>query len=563
MNAAARRLLRGGAAARSMLMASGVLGAMTAIAIVAQAALMAYVVSEAFIGGADLESLKGPLLLLAAVALLRAVLAGGFELSGRLGAQRVMARLRGELIEHLLIARPARSEGERSGELASAAVQGVDSIETYFARYLPQVILAALVPPTILIVAAVNDWQAALVLLITAPLIPVFMILIGRSAEDATRARWQTLSLLSAHFLDVVRGLPTLRAHGRADVQAQTMDRVGERLNEETMGTLRIAFTSALVLELLAMIGTGLVAAVVGVQLAAGSLGFQAGLTVLLLAPELYQPFRQVGVQYHAAADGLAAAERIFEVLDTPAGISTPVDPLPAPSPAATTLRLETVDVTYEGRNEHALSGMKLAIAPGEKLALVGSSGSGKSTLAALLARLIDPTAGAVTCGGIDLREVEPSEWRSMITWVPQRPHIFALSLRDNVALGARTSIEDDRVRSALAAVGLGALERSMPDGLHTVLGEGGRQLSLGEQQRLGLARAWLRRSPLIVLDEPTAYLDRDSAEQAREAIAELADGRSLVLITHDDRLAQLADRTLQIEHGRIAPSASGRVAIA
>lgn len=563
MNAAARRLLRGGAAARSMLIASGVLGAMTALAIVAQAALMAYVVSEAFIDGAGLESLKGPLLVLLAVALLRAVLAGGFELSGRLGAQRVMARLRGELIEHLLIERPARDEGERSGELASAAVQGVDSIETYFARYLPQVILAALVPPTILIVAAINDWQAALVLLLTAPLIPVFMILIGRSAEDATRARWQTLSLLSAHFLDVVRGLPTLRAHGRADVQAETMDRVGEQLKDETMGTLRIAFTSALVLELLAMIGTGLVAAVVGVQLAAGSLGFQAGLTVLLLAPELYQPFRQVGVQYHAAADGLAAAERIFEVLDTPSSIDSPADPLPAPSPAATTLRLEDIGVTYAGRGEQALSSINLSIAPGEKIALTGSSGSGKSTIAALLARLIDPTAGAVTCGGIDLREVAPNEWRSMITWVPQRPHVFALSLRDNVALGARASIDDERVRGALAAVGLEELEHSSSNGLHTILGEGGRQLSLGEQQRLGLARAWLRRSPLIVLDEPTAYLDRSSAELAREAIAELADGRSLVLITHDEQLAQLADRRIQLNNGRLSRSSGGRELVA
>lgn len=563
MNAAARRLLRGGAAARSMLIASGVLGAMTALAIVAQAALMAYVVSEAFIDGADLESLKGPLLVLLAVALLRAVLAGGFELSGRLGAQRVMARLRGELIEHLLIERPTRDEGERSGELASAAVQGVDSIETYFARYLPQVILAALVPPTILIVAAINDWQAALVLLLTAPLIPVFMILIGRSAEDATRARWQTLALLSAHFLDVVRGLPTLRAHGRADAQAETMDRVGEQLNDETMGTLRIAFTSALVLELLAMIGTGLVAAVVGVQLAAGSLGFQAGLTVLLLAPELYQPFRQVGVQYHAAADGLAAAERIFEVLDTPSSIDSPADPLPAPSPAATTLRLEDIGVTYAGRGEQALSDINLSIAPGEKIALTGSSGSGKSTIAALLARLIDPTAGAVTCGGIDLREVAPNEWRSMITWVPQRPHVFALSLRDNVALGARASIDDERVRGALAAVGLEDLEHSSANGLHTILGEGGRQLSLGEQQRLGLARAWLRRSPLIVLDEPTAYLDRSSAELAREAIAELADGRSLVLITHDERLAQLADRRIQLDNGRLSRSPGGRELVA
>ncbi len=551
MNATARRLLRGGNAARSMLVASGLLGALTAIAIVAQAALMAYVVSEAFIGGAELAELSMPLILLAAVALLRALLAGGFELTGRLGAQRVMARLRGRLVRHILVERPNSGQGERSGELAAAAVQGVDSLETYFAKYLPQVILTALVPPTILIVAAFNNWPSAIVLLITAPLIPVFMILIGRSAEDATRLRWQALSLMSAHFLDVVRGLPTLRAHGRADAQQETIERVGDRFKEETMGTLRIAFTSALVLELLAMIGTGLVAAVVGVQLAEGALGFQAGLTVLLLAPELYQPFRQVGAQYHAAADGVAAAERIYAVLDQPPTISAPTRPLPTPSPASGEMRFEGVDFAYPGHENAVLRDVSFSLAPGRSLALLGESGAGKSTIAALALRLLDPSEGRVICGGVDLRDFDPQKWHAITAWVPQRPHIFASSLRENILLGCRKNSKK-ALDVALAVVGLEELVAALPNGLETRVGDGGRELSLGERQRVGLARAWMRSSPLIVLDEPTAYLDPAAVHRIQRAITSLAQGRTLLLITHDTSTAELADDVLLVRDGRV-----------
>lgn len=544
MNATARRLLHGGAAARAMLALSGLLGALTAAAIVAQAALMAYVVSEAFIGGATLAELRTPLILLAVVALGRAALAGGFELTGRVGAVRVLAELRERVVEHVLVAQPERSE--RSGDLAAAAVQGVDALENYFARYLPQVILTALVPPVILVVAAYNNLPAAIVLLLTAPLIPVFMILIGRSAEDATRARWKTLSLLSSHFLDVVRGLPTLRAHGRARHQQQVMEQVGTRFKEETMETLRIAFLSAFVLEMMAMIGTGLVAAVVGVQLAGGSLGFQAGLTVLILAPELYQPFRQVGVQYHAAADGVAAAETIFDVLDRPAAVTTPTDPVAPPSPAAADIVFAGVSHTYADRSE-VLHEFDLTIPAGDTLALVGESGAGKSTIASLAMRLADPSSGAITCGGVDLRDVDPSEWHSLIAWLPQRAHIFAASLRENVLLGARSQSDDAAAIDALHAVGLDDLVAALPDGLDTRLGAGGRELSLGEQQRVGLARVIARRAPLVVLDEPTAYLDRQSVAVVERAIADRFRSSSVLLITHDSRTAELADHVVEL----------------
>lgn len=547
MNATARRLLRGGAAARAMLALNGLLGALTAAAIVAQAALMAYVVSAAFIDGAALSELRTPLLLLVAVALVRAALAGGFELTGRIGAVRVLADLRERVVEHVLVAQPERSE--RSGDLAAAAVQGVDALENYFARYLPQVILTSLVPPVILIVAALNSLPAAIVLLFTAPLIPIFMILIGRSAKDATRARWRTLSLLSAHFLDVVRGLPTLRAHGRARHQEQVMEQVGTRFKEETMETLRIAFVSALVLELMAMIGTGLVAAVVGVQLAGGHLGLQAGLTVLILAPELYQPFRQVGVQYHAAADGVAAAETIFDVLDRPAVVSAPAAPVAPPSPAAADVVFSGVSHSYSERAE-VLHELDLTLAAGRTTALLGESGAGKSTIAALAMRLVDPSSGSITCGGVDLRDVDPQAWHSLIAWLPQRAHIFATSLRENVLLGARSQADDAAAMRALDAVGLSNLVATLPDRLDTQLGTGGRELSLGEQQRVGLARVIARRAPLVVLDEPTAYLDRDAVATVERAIEDHFGASTVLLITHDSRTAELADRVVELTAG-------------
>ena len=313
-----RRLLRETAAARPHLVLAAVLGVGTAVCAVAQAALLARVITRAAFDGASVGSLHGTLVALGAVFVARALLAGAFELSGRIGAARVLAELRVRLVEHLLVVRPGRAPGERTGELAAAAVQGVDSLENYFAGYLPSLMLALTVPVAVLIWVTPLDWITGVIFAVTIPVLIAFMILIGVGAQTHTRRRWQALSLLSSHFLDVVRGLETLRAHRRELAQAQILAGVGEGYRRETMGTLRLAFVSALVLELCAMIGTGLVAATIGVQLTDGHLGLDAGLTVLLLAPELYAPLRAVGQQFHASADGLAAAGRLLEVLDEP-----------------------------------------------------------------------------------------------------------------------------------------------------------------------------------------------------------------------------------------------------
>jgi thiol reductant ABC exporter CydD subunit len=575
-----RRLARESRAARTQLRLAGGLGVAMAATVVAQAALLAHVIASAAVHHTPLDRLAGALTALAAVIVARAVLAGAFEATGRRGATRVMSELRGRLAEQLLVRSPVSRVADRTGELAAAAVQGVDALEAYFAGYLPQLVLAAAVPVAILVWVAPLDAIAAGVLALTIPLLILFMVLVGRGAQARARARWRALALLSGHFLDVVRGLPTLRAFRREAAQAQTLERVGERYRTETMGTLRVAFLSALVLELCAMVGTALVAVTIGLQLDGGHLGLQAGLTVLLLAPELYGPLRAVGQQFHASTDGMAAAERIFAVLDAPpalaplAGASSappapttegpptltrqpPVGAVPpntdgqaAPDPAREPLRFECVSFSYPDRPGQVLDGLDLELEPGCTMALVGPSGAGKSTVAALALRLADPTAGRVSCGGRDLRELAPEAWRERVAWVPQRTRLFAGTLAQNIALAA-PGAGRERILAAAHAAGLAALLDQLPEGLQTRIGEGGRGLSAGQAQRVGLARAFLRDAPLVVLDEPTAHLDPDTAAAVGEAIARLTAGRTTLLIAHDVRLAWSAARVVALAHGR------------
>ncbi len=583
-----RRLLRESRAARPHLALAGLLGVLAATLIVAQAALLAYVIDRAAMHHATVVALRPALIALAAVLLARAAVNGGFELSGRWGATRVMSELRRRLARQLLVDGVGVGVGvgvgngvggvgvgngadreDRTGELAAAAVQGVDALEAYFAGYLPQLILAALVPLAVLGWVLTLDPIAAAILAFTVPLLILFMILIGRSAQAHTRRRWQALALLSAHFLDVVRGLPTLRAYRRDHAQDAILGEVGERYRAETMGTLRIAFLSALVLELCAMIGTALVAATIGVQLVAGALGLQAGLTVLLLAPELYGPLRQVGQQFHASADGAAAAERIFAVLDRPPALvpgGAEIAPRltrplaarqsAAPDPGCEPVRFRGVCFAYPGRPGTVLDRVELELAPGVLTALVGPSGAGKSTLAALLMRLADPAAGAIECGGRDLREVPPERWRARIAWVPQEPTLFAGTLAENIALGD-PGAAPERIARAARAAGAHELIEGLPCGLDTVLGDGARRLSAGQRRRIALARAFLRDTPLLVLDEPTAHLDEESAADIARTIARLAQGRTVLSIVHQPALAARAGRVLELRAGRIVGPAA------
>ena len=546
-----RELLRVSRSARTPIVVAVLLGLAAAVLLVAQAVLLARVIAGA-VDGQGLTGLRRPLVLLGVVTVARALVAGGFEVSGRRAAGHVMRELRARLSEHLLRARPTGMRERRAGELVSASVQGVDAVEAYFARYLPQVVLAVCVPLLLVAWVLPHDLTAGLVLIVTVPLIPVFMVLIGLTARARSEERLQTLTRLGSHFVEVVRGLETLRAHDRDRAQAATLAEAGEAYRRETMATLRVAFLSALVLELFAMLGTALVAATIGIQLAQGHLHLQTGLAVLILAPELYQPIRQLGAQFHAGADGLAAAGQILAVLDEPAAVRTPSRPRPAPDPSAAAVVLDRVTVSYPGRGRAVLDGVSLRLEPGEQVALIGPSGEGKSTLASLILRLLEPTSGSVSCEGIDLADVDPGAWRRRIAWVPQRPTIFSGTLEENISLGA-PEVSAAAVRAAISAAELDLLVESLPDGAATRIGDGGRRLSAGEAQRVAIARAFVRDAALLVLDEPTAHLDAENARLVIAAIERLAAGRTTLLVAHHLGLAAGADRVVMLGQGRLS----------
>jgi ATP-binding cassette subfamily C protein CydD len=539
------RMLRRARAARLLLGADTAIGLATALLVLLQATLLATIVARAF-RGASLHDVSGDLVLLVLAFAGRGLLAWGFEVAGRRTAWTVLSELRLALVERRLRSQPAALDGAESAEIAAAAVQGVDGLEAYFGRYLPQVVLACLVPIAVLGWAAWIDVESALIMLVTLPLVPLFMWLIGRYTEERTRERWHALRLLSTHFLDVVRGLPTLRAFNRSRAQAGSIVEASEGYRRATMGTLRIAFLSGSVLELAATLSVALVAVTVGVRLVGGGLGLQAGLTVLILAPELYAPLRQLGAQFHASADGLAVADRMLSLLEAPPAVGTG-GRLAPPNPAEASIRFERVSFAYPSRPELVLDELDLELLPGETVALVGASGTGKSTVASLLLRFAEPIAGRITVGGRDLAECRTDAWRGLLAWVPQRPTIFRGTVADNIRLGAPRASED-RTREAAMLAGADHFVRELPWGYETLIGDGGRPLSAGERRRIALARAFLRSAPFVILDEPTADLDRVSADVVAEAVERLRPGRTVLLIAHRTELVHRADRVVSLD---------------
>ena len=536
------RLLREVPAARRFLAVCVALAAVSAVAIVAQAALLAHVVAGAFLGHRGLDSLAGPLVGLAAISVGRGALTWGFETGGSLAAAGTIASLRRRLLAHLVSARPGGLGELRSGEVAAAAVDGGEALEPYFAKFLPQLVLGAVVPPALLVWIGWHDVTSAMVLAVALPTIPIFGILIGKSTERATARRWETLSHLSTHFLDVVRGLETLRAYRRGPAQVDAIERHTDEFRRGTMQTLRIAFLSAFVLELAASLGTALVAVEIGIRLADGRMPLEPALAILVLAPELFLPWRNGAVQFHASADGLAAAGRLFELIDLEPAVAARAGGA-APDPARAPLRLARVSAAYPGRGP-VLDGVSLELAPGERVALYGPSGAGKSTLLALLLRFVDPAGGRIFVGSDDVLAADADSWRRRLAWVPQRPLLEAGTLAGAGRLG-RADATDPEVDAALAAVGLGL-------GRDLRVGPGGVALSAGETRRVALARALLRGAPLLLLDEPTAHLDAASAQHVLALLAALPRTTSVLVATHDPAVLGIVDRALELRRGRL-----------
>ncbi|MFF2512335.1 thiol reductant ABC exporter subunit CydD [Streptomyces sp. NPDC058086] len=535
------RLLRYTRATRFFLMAVVGLGAAGAALVIAQAMLIAEVVVGAFQHGHSASELRTPLVLLVAVAIGRAAVSWLTELAAHRASAAVKSELRGRLLERAATLGPGWLSGQRTGSLVTLATRGVDALDDYFSRYLPQLGLAVVVPVAVLARIVTEDWVSAVIIVVTLPLIPVFMALIGWATRSQMDRQWRLLSRLSGHFLDVVAGLPTLKIFGRAKAQAESIRRITGEYRQATMRTLRIAFLSSFALELLATISVALVAVTIGMRLVHGDMDLYVGLVILVLAPEAYLPLRQVGAQYHAAAEGLAAAEEIFSVLETPVQAT---GSLVAPEGE---IGFEGVTVRYPGRSGDAVSDVSFVVGPGETVALVGPSGVGKSTLLNVLLGFVEPGSGRVRIGGVDLAEADVEEWRSRVAWVPQRPHLYAGSIADNVRL-ARPDADDAAVRRALAEAGALEFVDALPDGVGTVLGEDGSGLSAGQRQRLALARAFLADRPVLLLDEPTASLDGATEAEVVAAVRRLAVGRTVLLVVHRPALLEVADRVVRLE---------------
>jgi thiol reductant ABC exporter CydD subunit len=561
------------------------LGLLGSVAIVGQARLLSRVISQVFLEGQGLEQVRLLLLLLLALAAVRAGLVWGSEVAANRVAVQVKNRLRERLAAHVLALGPAYAWGERSGELATTMVEGVEALDAYFRQYLPQVALAALVPLAVLLFIFPLDWVSGLVLLLTAPLIPLFMILIGSTAETMTRRQWTSLSRMSAHFMDVLQGLTTLKLFGRSREQIQTIAHISNRFREATMNVLRVAFISALVLEMVATISTAVVAVQVGLRLLYGHLAFEQALFVLILAPEFYLPLRLLGTRFHAGMQGVAAAQRIMGVLEVRGeaegkaegegeseakaegkaegeGESEAKAEGKAEGKAGTafsgefTVGFQDVHFAYEGGERPALKGLSFEVRQGEKVALVGPSGAGKSTVAYLLLRFVEPDSGIITVGGRPLGDWPAATWRRQVAWVGQAPYLFYGTVAQNIRLG-RPEATPDEVAWAARQAHAQAFIEALPQGYDTDIGERGTRLSGGQAQRIALARAFLKDAPLLILDEATANLDPQAEALIQEAMERLLRGRTALIIAHRLATVHRADRIVVLDGGRVVEAGS------
>lgn len=524
------------------------LAVLIGVLVVSQARLLAMACHRVVMQGEGAASIMALVGTLALLAVGRGLCTYLMEIQSAAAAARIKQAVRGTLYRAVQTLVPAGRAGDETGSLIETITKGVDELEPYVTRFLPQLFLAAILPLMFLIILVPSEWRAGLVLLFSAPFIPLFMILIGKGSETLHRRQWGRLARMAGHLIDLVQGLPDLIIFGAAKKEAATVARVSEEYRTATMAVLRVAFLSAFALEFFATVGTAVVAVIVGFRLLSGALSLQEGLFVLLMAPEFYLPLRNLGLSYHARMQGTAAAERIApllaaHVLEGCAGT------LPAPEgPPA--IVFEAVAFRY-GSDRGGVTGVNLELPSGSVTALAGESGAGKTTLARLLAGLSRPESGRVLINGRDLTTLAPDSWRSRLAWVPQAPYFTAATVRENLLLG-RPDAGAREIDEALEAAAADRFIGRLPHGLDTVLGDRGAGLSGGELKRLALARAYLCRATLVILDEPTAGLDGENEQLVCEALKRLAHGRTVLVISHREQTLSRVDRVAEMVDGRI-----------
>ncbi len=527
---------------------------------VAQAGLIAWILQRAVMEGAALSAFWPLFAALLAAILLRAGAAWAWEALGAVAATQVKTRLRRQILDRVHTLGPAWRAERQTGDLAVTLIERIEALDGYYARFLPQSRVAAILP--ILILAAVYpvDWVSGVILTIAGPFVPLLMALIGMKAADESRRQFRTLARMSAYFLDRLQGLATLRLFGRAEAEVEGIALAADAFRDRTMRVLRIAFLSSASLEFFASVAVAIVATYVGLGLlghigwgTAPHLTLFSGLFVLLMAPDFFQPLRMLAAYYHDRVAAIGAAEGLAEVLDAPEAASGGSRRMPE---GDLDIVFDNVSVAFEGGARSAIRNASLRIGPGDHVALVGMSGAGKSTLLSLLLGFRRPDAGRVLVNGVDLAEIDPEELRRRIAWIGQAPVLFHGTLRDNIRLG-RPEADDAAVERAAAEARVTEFAAALPQGLDTPVGERGVGLSGGQAQRVALARAFLKDAPLVLLDEPTASLDRDTEAEILDSIRRLARGRTVIVATHSPAAMAIADRRILLEQGRVQAEAA------
>lgn len=549
-----KKLLASIKPSRGILALTIVLGLLGALATIGQMILLSEVVNAVFLSHRVLAQVLLPIVLLMGAILARAGLLWAREVTAQRGAIRVKAALRERVFAHLLQLGPVWLSGERTGELAALLNEGIERLDAYVARYLPQLVLSVLVPLLIIAVILPVDWFSAVLLLCTGPVIPLLMALVGSNTRKRTQAQWASLSLMSASFLDIMQGLTTLKLFGRSQEQEQRIARISDRFRDKTLQVLRYAFLSGAVLEFMTMTAIGVIATTLGVRLLNHSISFDKAFLILLLTPEFYRPLQELGAQRHTALEGEAAAQRLYEILETPLPTQAELAAGETIPPGPITIDISDISYTYPQQEKPALDSINLRLAANTCIALVGRSGAGKSTLVNLLMRFTDATSGTITANGVPIAQLSPERWREYVALVPQRPYLFYGTVRENIRL-ARPQASDAEIMQAAELAGVTAFLDELPRGFDTQVGEQGMQLSAGQAQRVAIARAILKNAPLLILDEPTSSLDPDSEAHIRRSLMTLIHERTVLVIAHRYNTIAHADRIVVLENGRIVES--------
>jgi ATP-binding cassette, subfamily C, bacterial CydD len=522
-----------------------------AVLVLCQMFLLSKVIADVFISARTPETFD--LILLLASIIGRGILLWLRERTAQQKTVIIKSALRKKLFEHTLQLGPSYTRTEKTGEIVALIMDGIEKLDDYFTKFNPSLIHIIILPAVIILFTIYIDWLSGLILFITGPLILFFMWLIGTYAKKLTQKQWSQLSAMSAHFLDVLQGLKTLKVFGASQKEAENVTNTSNRFRLITMDVLKVAFLSGMVLELAASVSIALVAVQVGIRLIEGLMIYQLGLFVLLLAPEFYLPFRTLGQHHHAGMEGAAAGEKIFDLLNKniPENIIEQKNSVPD---SISNIEFNNVGFSYEGSGAAALKNIHLSLNKGTMTALVGHTGSGKTTLAYLLLGFLFPIEGKILLNGNSLDTFDPEEWRKMIAYVPQHPHFFNGTIRENLLM-ANTNATAEEVTDAAKKAGAHDFIENLPEGYHTPLTENASRLSGGERQRLSIARAFLKNAPLLILDEPTSNLDPESEHYFTLATRELVKNRTTLIIAHRLRTVKMADSIIVLNEGEIAES--------